>query len=59
MFVVLSVLNVTRHFVLSNLSYRKYVATNMSIVFNKTLQDVSSDCRQMDKKSSKESCASA
>jgi hypothetical protein len=59
MFVVLSVLNVTRRFVLSNLSYRISVATDTSIVHNKTLQDINSDGRQIDKKSWKKSLNSA
>jgi hypothetical protein len=59
MFVVLSLLNVTRRFVLTNLSYRISVAADMSIVDNRTLQDINSDGRQMDRKISKESRASA
>lgn len=59
MFVVISVLNVTRRFVLSNLSYRKYVAMNKSIVVNKTLEDINSDGRPKDKKCLKDSRASA
>jgi hypothetical protein len=60
-FVVISGLNITRSFVVRNLSYCIIVTTNIvnNNNNNNTIQDITSDGWQMDKKGSKESLASA